>query len=252
MESVARVREEVTAAPDANDNNKRQRVVTEAAASRTESKLPASQTEAKDWPQVTKALDFWATSSRAWKGRDGLLRWPDELREKNITSIMDIESCSREHAELLILRHTREVAEKQSAEDAKAKAAMAARPHPSGTVWAILESPYCKYHDSHDICNKPKLHSVHLSEEDATRRAKLYWTHDTCDVDGLMLLSKSDEPYLANACVEGGSGVMAISVVHVPICKLKGSFLKEALLQRGASANGKVPELRARLTELVG
>jgi hypothetical protein len=67
-----------------------------------------------------------------------------------------------------------------------------------------------------------------------------------------MLLSKSDEPYLANACVEGGSGVMAISVVHVPICKLKGSFLKEALLQRGASANGKVPELRARLTELVG
>jgi len=39
MESVARVREEVTAAPDANDNNKRQRVVTEAAASRTESKF---------------------------------------------------------------------------------------------------------------------------------------------------------------------------------------------------------------------
>jgi len=58
MESVARVREEVKRhrAPNANDSNKRQRVVswslTEATASRTESKLPASQTEAKDWPRL--------------------------------------------------------------------------------------------------------------------------------------------------------------------------------------------------------
>ncbi len=172
----------------------------------------------------------------------------DEGKKKKLEAVMAMAECSRERALELLERYAREAEDKRQASERASQAAMAARPHESGTIWAIEESPYCRYDDN----MRPKLHSVHLTEQAATSRAKEWWTMDTCGVDNFNMNSKPDELYSATACVEVGAGVMTISVKRVPINELKKRMLQKALQQRGARTDGSIPELRARLSDLVG
>lgn len=169
-----------------------------------------------------------------------------EKERKKLESAMTLMGCSEARAKQILEQLAQEAADKRAADDAAGAAAMAARPHESGTVWAVQLDPYNKYRET-----KSKLHSTHLTEQAATERAKRWWTTDTFGVDGLTVLSKPDEPYDANACIECGGGVMGVAVVRVKVSQLKGAMLKEALRQRGAPTSGSTTALRERLEELV-
>ena len=165
---------------------------------------------------------------------------------KKLEMVMSTMSCSEARAKQIVEEVTQQAADKLAADDAKAWSAMAARSHESGTVWAVELSPYNKYRDV-----KPKLHSTHLTEQDATAVAKRWWTTETHGVDGLDVLSGPDQPYEANACIEYGAGVMTVAVIRVDVLDLKGPMLKKALQLRGASTKGSTKELSERLRALV-
>ena len=170
----------------------------------------------------------------------------DDKETKKLESAMELMGCTEAQAKQIIEQIVQKVADKRATEDAAGEAAMTARPHESGTVWAVQLDPYNKYRET-----KSKLHSTHLTEQAATERAKRWWTTDTFDVDGLTVLSKPDEPYEANACIECGGGIMTVAVVRVKVSQLKGAMLKGALRQRGAPTSGSTTALRERLEELV-
>jgi len=173
------------------------------------------------------------------------LSWDDKAKKlMEFDSILA--SCSEARVKQIVEQIAQEAADKRAAEDAAARVAMAARPHESGTVWAVQLDPYNKYRET-----KSELHSTHLTEQAATETAKRWWTTDTFGVDGFTVLSRPDEPYEANACIEGGGGIMTVAVVRVKVSKLKGAMLREALRQRGAPTGGSTTALRQRLQELV-
>ena len=51
-----------------------------------------------------------------------------------------------------------------------------------GKVWCVELQEYNKYAA---VAPRPELDSTHLSEQDATDRAKEWWTTDTRDVENL-------------------------------------------------------------------
>jgi hypothetical protein len=173
------------------------------------------------------------------------LSWDDKAK-KLMAFDSELAGCSETRVKQIVEQIAQEAADKRAAEDAAARVAMAARPHESGTVWAVQLDPYNKYRET-----KSELHSTHLTEQAATETAKRWWTTDTFGVDGFTVLSRPDEPYEANACIEGGGGIMTVAVVRVKVSKLKGAMLKEALRQRGAPTSGSITALRQRLEELV-
>ena len=177
---------------------------------------------------------------------DGTLWSPAEKEAKKLEMTMSNMSCSEARAKQIIEQLTQQAADKLAADDAKSSAAMAARPHESGTVWAVELCPYNKYRDV-----KPRLHSTHLTEQDATAVAKRWWTTETYGVDGFHVLSWPDQPYEANACIEYGGGVMTVAVICAEVSSLKGPMLKKALQLRGASTRGSAKELSERLRALV-
>lgn len=169
-----------------------------------------------------------------------------EKERKKVQSAVDVMGCSEAQAEEIVKQIAQEAADKRGAEDAVAAAATTARTHESGTVWAVQ---FDIYQRGRDI--KPKLHSTHLTEQAATERAKRWWTTDTHGVDGLTILSKPDEPYEANACIEYGGAVGTVAVIRSKVSELKGAMIKQALVQRGAPTSGSVKEQRERLEALV-
>ena len=173
------------------------------------------------------------------------LSWDDKAK-KLMEFDSELVGCSEARVKQIVEQIAQEAADKRAAEDAAARVAMAARPHESGTVWAVQLDPYNKYRET-----KSELHSTHLTEQAATETAKRWWTTDTFGVDGFTVLSRPDEPYEANACIEGGGGIMTVAVVRVKVSKLKGAMLREALRQRGAPTGGSITALRQRLEELV-
>ena len=173
------------------------------------------------------------------------LSWDDKVK-KLMKIDSELAGCSEARIKQIVEQIAQEAADKRAAEDAAARVAMAARPHESGTVWAVQLDPYNKYRET-----KSELHSTHLTEQAATETAKRWWTTDTFGVDGFTVLSRPDEPYEANACIEGGGGIMTVAVVRVKVSKLKGAMLREALRQRGAPTGGSITALRQRLEELV-
>ena len=107
--------------------------------------------------------------------------------------------------------------------------------HSPNQVWAVSLDEYNKYAA---VAPRPRLHSTHLSEQDATARAKAWWTTDTHAVENLTVTSGESDPYTANAIVEAGGRIMTVSVVRIGVSKLSESLLKNALELRGAPTVG--------------
>ena len=78
-----------------------------------------------------------------------------EKDTKKLELVMSAMSCTEARAKQIVEQVAQQATDKLAADDAKSSAAMAARSHESGTVWAVELSPYNKYKDV-----KPKLHST--------------------------------------------------------------------------------------------
>lgn len=119
-------------------------------------------------------------------------------------------------------------------------------------VWAVELSPYCKYVSSSHKSQQPKIFSTHRSMQEANQQARTWWTTEAWGVDSLHETCRPGEPYTGNACVEGGGGIMTVSVVQVPVADLGVAMVKKALKMRGAQTTDAGPHmLRRRLSELV-